>query len=298
MTDRSDDRNRPQDHHLPPSADGADGSPWDPGDDESTAVMKMVGRQIKLWREAAGLTQAEFGTAIGYGEEMVSKVERGIRIAKPEFLDNADRVLNAGGKISDMKRDLAEARYPRKVRDLARLEADTVELGAYSNHNIHGLLQTEEYTRALYTMRCPSYTEERIERLVEARVARQVLFDRKPFALLTFVLEEVTLKRPLGGRAVLRRQLERLLELAKLRHVSIQVMPTDREDHAGMAGQLAMLKLSDGSALGHWEGQLYSRLISDPREVQILDMRYGMIRAQALTPRESLAFIEKLRGET
>ena len=59
-----------------------------------------------------------------------------------------------------------------------------------------------------------------------------------------------------------------------------------------------MLKLEDGTAVGYNEGQLTSRLISDPKEVQILEMRYGIIRAQALTPRESLAFIEKVLGET
>jgi transcriptional regulator with XRE-family HTH domain len=260
--------------------------------------MRVVGRLIKAWREAAHLTQSEFATAIGYSEDMVSKVERGIRIPKPAFLERADEVLKAGGRISTIKPDVVEMRYPKKIRDLANLEAEAVELGAYSNHNVHGLLQTEEYTRSLYEMRRPSFAEDKIERLVEARMARQSIFERQPFALLTFVLEEVTLARPLGGRAVLRRQLERLLEVGQLRHVEIQVMPTDREDHAGMAGELRVLKLNDGSTIGYSEAQLTSRLITDPREVQILEMRYGMIRSQALTPRESLAFIEKLRGHT
>ncbi|WP_406146626.1 helix-turn-helix domain-containing protein [Streptomyces sp. NBC_01012] len=267
-------------------------------EDDSGAVMKAVGRQIKLWRESAGLRQAELGEAIGYSEEMVSCVERGRRAPKPEFLDNADRVLGAGGKIAAMQGDVAEARYPKKVRDLAKLEADAVELGAYSNHNMHGLLQTEEYARALFTMRRPAYGEEEIERHVAARMARQLIFDSRPAPLITFVLEEVTLRRPIGGTIILRRQLERLAEVGELRHVAIQVMPTDRDEHAGMAGELRVLKIKDGTTVGYSEAQLTSRLISDPREVQILEMRYGMIRAQALTPRESLAFIEKVRGET
>ena len=132
----------------------------DPGleEDDSGAVMRAVGRMIKVWREAAGLKQVELGRLIGYGEEMVSAVERGRRVPKPEFLDNADEALGAGGKISAMKEEVAEARYPKKVRDLAKLEADAVELGAYGNHNMHGLLQTEEYARALFDMRRPAYT--------------------------------------------------------------------------------------------------------------------------------------------
>lgn len=266
-------------------------------DDDSGAVIAAVGRQVRLWREAAGMRAAELGTAIGYGENQVYKVEAGKRIPKPEFLDRADEVLGAGGKLAAMKKDVAEARYPKKVRDLAKLEADAVEMGAYDNHNLNGLLQTEEYARALYEMRRPSFSADQIDRHVAARMGRQEILERQPLTMLTFVLEEVTITRPLGGRMVARRQLERLLDIGRLRHVEIQVMPTDREDHAGMGGQFQLLKFDDGAAVAHWEGQLHSRMVSDPKEVRIIELRYGIIRAQALSPRESLAFIEKALGE-
>ncbi|MFE7748260.1 helix-turn-helix domain-containing protein [Streptomyces sp. NPDC057428] len=280
-------------------ADSAHGSRWDSGlEDDSGAVMKTVGRQIKLWREAAGLRQSELGAAIGYNEEMVSCVERGRRAPKPEFLDSADRILGAAGKIAAMRGDVAEARYPRKVRDLARVEREAVELGAYGNHNVHGLLQTEEYARALFEMRRPALSPDDLDRFVSARLARQEIFTRTPLVTLTFVQEEVTLRRPLGGRALLRRQLEHLLNVAQLRHVEFQVMPTDREDHAGMGGQLQLLRLKDGTAIGYSEAQLTTRLVSEPKEAHLLELRYGIIRAQALSPRESLAFVEKALGET
>ncbi|MFF2063641.1 helix-turn-helix domain-containing protein [Streptomyces sp. NPDC058200] len=279
--------------------DGADEPDWEPDlEDDSGAVIAAVGRQIKLWRESAGLGQAEFGTKIGYGENQVYKVEAGKRIPRPEFLDRADEVLGAGGKIAAMKRDVAEARYPGKVRHLAKLEGEAVELGAYGNHNIHGLLQTEEYARALFDVRRPALSADDLDRYVSARLARQVIFTRTPLTTLTFVQEEVTLRRPIGGTMVLRRQLEHLLELGGLRHVEIQVMPTDRDDHAGMGGQVQLLKLRDGSAVGYSEAQLTSRVLSNPKEVQVLELRYGIIRSQALSPRESLVFIERVLGET
>ena len=285
--------------HTGHATDGADESCWEEEwDDEYGPVVKAAARQIKLWRTAAGLTQLELGKAIGYSLGMVSAVERTKRLPHPEFLEKADQVLGAGGKLAAMKEDVAEARYPKKVRDLAKLEADVVEMGSYNNHNITGLLQTEEYARALFHMRRPAHTEDDLERYVAARLARQKIFQRKPAPTLTFVQEEVTLRRPLGGRMVLRRQLEHLLEIGQLRNVEIQVMPTDREDHAGMGGQLHVLKLRDGTAVGYSEAQLNTRMVSDPREVQLLELRYGIIRAQALSPRESLAFIEKLLGET
>ncbi|MFJ1926694.1 MULTISPECIES: helix-turn-helix domain-containing protein [unclassified Streptomyces] len=279
--------------------DMVDGPDWvvDP-EDESGAVMAMVGRQIRLWRETAGLRAAELGEAIGYGENLVYKVEAGTRIAKPEFLDRTDEALGAKGKIAAMKKDVAEARYPKKVRDLAKLEADAVELGSYDTDVVDGLLQTEAYARALYGERRPAFTEDQVDGLVAARMARQAIFERRPAPLLTFVQEEATLRRPTGGKMVLRRQLEHLLELSMLRHVEIQVMPMETEEHAGLAGSHRVFKLTDGTAVGLNEVQLTSRLISDPKEVQILEMRYGLIRAQALTPRLSRMFIEKLLGET
>lgn len=226
------------------TTDGADGAPRDAGlDDDSLTLLKAVGLQIKLWREAAGLRQSELGTEIGYGEDMVSAVERGRRAPKPEFLDNADRVLRADGKLSAFKRDVAEARYPKKVRDLAKLEADAVEIGAYVNTVVHGLLQTEEYARALFQLRRPAYSEDDLERHLAARMARQELFDRQPAPLLTVVQEEATLRRPIGGRDVLLRQLERLLEWGRLPSVAIQVMATDTEEHAGLGGSLRLIKL-------------------------------------------------------
>lgn len=281
------------------NVDGADETGWelDPENDAQAAV-EAVGRQLKMWREAAGLRPAEFGAAVGYGENLIYKIERGVRIPRPELLDKADEVLGAGGKIAAMKKDVEQARYPKKVRDLTRWEAEAVELGAYGSHNLHGLLQTEEYARALFEMRRPAWSQDKVDREVAARVTRRSIFDRTPAPALTFVQEEVTLRRPLGGTMVLRRQLERMLDVGQLRNVEIQVMPTNREDHAGMGGRIQLLKFGDGSVVGHSEGQFGSRPVSHPKEIQVLELRYGTIRAQALTPRESLAFIEKLLGET
>jgi transcriptional regulator with XRE-family HTH domain len=279
--------------------EGVDEPGWDVSpEDEIAPVVEATGRQIRLWREAAGLRVADFGEAVGYGEDLVRKVERGARIPRPEFLDRADEVLNAGGRIRAFREDMEKARYSKKVRELKLLEERAVELVAYGDHNLHGLLQTEEYARALFEMRQPAYSRDEVERAVAARMARQSIFERDPAPALVFVQEEVTLRRPLGGRMVMRRQLERLLTVAQLRNVTVQVMPTDREEHAGMQGETQVLKFEDGSAVGRSEGAFNGRPVCEPRQLRILELRHGMIRAQALTPRESTAFIEQVLGET
>lgn len=278
----------------------ADEPGWevDPDDESGAAVVATVGRQLRLRREAAGMRAGEFGAAIGYGEDLVYKVEAGKRIPRPEYLDKADEVLGAGGLIAAMKKDVAEVRYPKKVRDLARMEARAVEICVYANHGIHGLLQTEGHTRVLLEERQPPYSMDEVERGVAGRIARRSVFDRSPAPSLSFVQEEAALRRPIGGRMEWRRQLERLLKVARLRHVSLQVMPIDVETHRGLDGGIELLKFGDGTAVGRSDGAFSGRPVTDPKQLRILELRYGMIRAQALAPRESLAFVEHVLGET
>ncbi|MFB7597548.1 helix-turn-helix domain-containing protein [Streptomyces sp. NPDC056160] len=270
----------------------------DPDDDWALAVVATVGRQLRLRREAAGLRAGEFAVATGYGEDLVYKVESGKRIPRPEYLDTADELLDAGGLIAAMKEDVRKVRYPKRVRDLAQMEARAVEIGVYVGLSIHGLLQTPGHARALFEAWQPAYSPDEVERMVAARMARKAIFERMPAPSLSFVQEEATLRRPVGGTMVWRRQLEHLLEVGQLRNVTLQVMPTDTEAHPGLDGKIEVLKFTDGTAVGRSDGAYHGRPTTDPRQLRILELRYGTIRAQALTPRESLAFIEKLLGES
>ncbi|MEU6239946.1 helix-turn-helix transcriptional regulator [Streptomyces sp. NPDC047024] len=276
-----------------------DESGWEvePDDEWGAAVIATVGRQLKLRREAAGMRAAEFGAAIGYGEDLVYKIESGKRIPRREYLDRADELLKANGLISAAWEDVKRVRYPRKVRELGKLESQAVEIGVYECNSINGLLQTEDHARALFQAAQPPYSPDDVERMVAARVARQAVFDRSPAPALSFVLEEAALKRPIGGTMVWRRQLERVLEVGELHNVVLQVMPNNCTTHSGLDGRIELLKFADGSAVGRSDGAFNGRPTSDPKHLRILELRYGTIRAQALSPGESLAFIEQLLGE-
>ncbi|WP_030669116.1 helix-turn-helix domain-containing protein [Streptomyces cellulosae] len=278
----------------------ADEPGWevDPDDDWGVAVVATVGRQLKLRREAVGMRAADFGETVGYGEDMVYKIEAGKRIPRPEYLDKADEVLAAGGLLAAMKEDVKKVRYPKKVRDLAQLEAKAVEIGVYECNSINGLLHTPEHARVLFEAAQPPYSQGEVERMVAARTARQSVFERDPAPSISFVLEEAPLRRPLGGTMVWRQQIERLLEVGRMRNVTLQVMPTHCEIHSGLDGRIELLKFAEGTAVGRSDGAFNGRPVSDPRQLRILELRYGTIRAQALPPLESLALIEQLLGET
>ena len=273
---------------------GAVESAADPG----SGFLRCFGRQVKLLREAVGLTQAELGANVGYGEAHIASVEQGRRIPKPEMVEAVDRALGGRGMLVAMKDEVERARYPSFFRQYARLEAEATQLHAYTNHVVKGLLQTAEYARAVFDMWRPLLDAETVEERLAARMERQKLFSRRPAPLLSFVIEEAVLRRPLGGNAVLRGQLEQLLLYGHERNVEIQVMPTRCEEHAGLAGAFTLIHLGDQRRMGYVEVQSESALHSEPKKVGALEATYGVLRAQALTPRESLTFIEKLLGES
>ncbi|WP_030318011.1 helix-turn-helix domain-containing protein [Streptomyces sp. NRRL B-3229] len=271
-----------------------DGETVDPDDEWGVAVIATVGRQLKLRREAVGMRAGEFGEAVGYGEDLVYKIEGGKRIPRQEYLDRADEVLGAGGLISAAWEDVKKVRYPKKVRELAKLEGQAVEIGVYECNIVAGLLQTPEHARAVISAAQPPYSPDDVERMVNARLARQSVFERDPAPSIHFVLEEAALRRPIGGTMVWRRQLEHLMEVGQLHNVVLQVMPLNTEVHSGLDGRIEVLKFPDGTAVGRSDG----RATSDPKQLRILELRYGTIRAQALSPGESLILIEQLLGAT
>ncbi|MGW1927832.1 helix-turn-helix domain-containing protein [Streptomyces sp. NPDC001919] len=268
-----------------------------PEQEFDSGVLHIFGRQLKLLREGAGLERPEFGALTGYSASTIASYEQGRRIPQPRFIDKADEVLGGRGLLLALKEDVARAQYPAFFRDAARLEAQAVELHVYATQALPGLLQTPEYARAVFMMWRPLLEEEVVEQRVAARLARQEILARRPSPDVSFVLEEAVLHRRLGGTLVWRGQLEHLLLVGERRNVEIQVMPLVREEHAGLAGPFTLMETKDGRRISYTEVQGESRVHTERDKVRELEAAYGLLRAQGLTPRESLALIEKLLGE-
>nr|WP_093837267.1 helix-turn-helix transcriptional regulator [Streptomyces aidingensis] len=268
------------------------------GDEFASGVVVAFGRQLKASRTRADITREDFASRMGYSPATIAAFEQGRRIPPGKFIDKSDDVLGACGVLTALKEEVNNARYPAFFRNAAGLEAKARGLHFYATQAVPGLLQTEHYARAVLRMKKPVFSDETVEEHVAARIARQVVFDRTPPPVMTFVIEETVLRRPLGGRQVLRGQLEHMLLIGQKRYVDIQVMPTDREDHAGLDGPFVMIDTERGKRIVYAETQgSDSRLFTDSHRVHELESVYGSLRAQALTPRESLVFVETLLGE-
>ncbi|MFC5852683.1 helix-turn-helix domain-containing protein [Streptomyces chlorus] len=263
----------------------------------SAGILHVFGRQLKLCRERAGLDRAELGSRAGYSASTIASFEQGRRIPPPRFIDKADELLDAGGLLKAGKEEVARAQYPAFFRDAARLEAQAVELHVYATRAVPGLLQTEEYARAVCAMWRPLLDEVIIEQRVAARMARKDIFARRPAPHLTFVIDEAVLHRPLGGETVWRGQMEHLMLAGEQRNVEIQTMPLSRKQHAGLAGPFTLMETKDERRIAYTEVQGDSHVHTERGKVRELEAAYGSLRAQALTPAESLSLIEKLLGE-
>nr|BEK69254.1 helix-turn-helix transcriptional regulator [Kitasatospora purpeofusca] len=270
---------------------------------EVSDFLKAIGKQIKLLRERAGLTQKEFAKQVGYTESLIGAVEQGKRTPQRELLEASERVLDAGGLLIVTSDDIASAkakarvRHPEWFRGYAGLEAQAEELNNWSMWDFPGLLQTEAHARAVYEMRQPLLSEETIEIRVMARMARQEVLTKWPRAMFSWVIDESVLRRPMGGWDVHAAQLRHLIEIGSTRGMVVQVMPLDRTEHAGMGGPFILITPKGRSQMGYIEVQTSSRLITDQSEVRILNARYSTLRSQAHTPPESLKLIEKILGE-
>ncbi|MGY0057819.1 helix-turn-helix domain-containing protein [Streptomyces sp. LZ34] len=276
--------------------EGDDGAGRRPEDKASRGVITAFGQTMKMLRVRKGMEREEFGKRLGYSASTIAAFEQGRRIPSPRTIDRADEVLEADGLLCLWKEEVERAQYPVFFQGMATLEKECIELVMYDTHVVNGLLQTEEYMRALLAMRRPPLDPETIEQRVTARLARQDIFDRRATPLLSFVMDEAVLRHRYGGKDVLRGQLEHLHLTGQKRNVEIQVMPTDCEDNAGVNGPFTVVTRKDGKKFVYTETQVTGTLETDPEQAALAAARYGIIRSQALSPRESLEFIEGLLG--
>ncbi|MFJ9808148.1 helix-turn-helix domain-containing protein [Streptomyces sp. NPDC101158] len=278
--------------------------PERPSEVDGTAhLFRALGKMIKVLRRNAGLSQAELAEATHCSEDLISALERGVRTPQPDFLVRADPVLGADGvllaAVDDVREALARARvrHPDWFRSFAKEEAEAVANHYYEVQAVPGILQTPSYARTLFEHRRPMLDEAMIEKRVADRISRQTLFDRWPVTTISFVLEAAVLLRPFGGAEVHREQLRRILEVAQRRTVELQILPQDREEHPYLGGAFTLLTPKGRREVAYTEMYGHARLITDPDEVRLYSERYGILRSQALTKRESLVWIEKLLGE-
>ncbi|MFE0251157.1 Scr1 family TA system antitoxin-like transcriptional regulator [Streptomyces sp. NPDC059010] len=278
--------------------DGAGAVAGTGGEPESSDSLRTFGAVVQALREHAGLSREEFGDRVGLSKHTVASVELGRRMPDPTFADRSEEVLGNTGAVRNAAKHLA--RQPGLAawfRRWAQLEATAITLYTYECRLIPGLLQTEAYARTLFTNQLPPLSDEQVEAQWVARAERQELLRERPNTAFAFVLEEHVFRRRTGGVEVTRELIDHVLEIAQLRNVELQIMPTVRETHAGLDGPMRLLETPENKWFSYCEGQRGGVLISDPKEVSVLQRRYARMRSQALTLEDSVSLLQRMRGQ-
>ncbi|MGQ5260244.1 Scr1 family TA system antitoxin-like transcriptional regulator [Micromonospora sp. ZYX-F-536] len=188
---------------------------------------------------------------------------------------------------------------PFRRRDLpwfrpwAELEQDATAIRWYEPLLVPGLLQTEGYARAVLNtggLLAPS----EVDQIVAGRLDRQAVLCRDVPPQLVAVIDEVVLRRLVGGRAVMAGQLARLMALAEWEHVQVRVIPAESPWHTGLAGPFVLGRLPDGTELAYLDNQLRGQVVTDPIDIANLGRRWESVTGEALPQRRSTELIREV----
>ena len=257
------------------------------------AATTLFGQELRRLRELADMSQSTLGKLSGTSKQQVGAVERGIRRPSKLFAKLADEALDAHGRLQNLWPGAKKAQ-PRWLEEFVELEAKAQVIYEFQPQAIPGLLQTEDYARAVVGASFPPLPTLAVQRELEARLGRQEILDRDPAPLTLFVIDEGALRRQVGGAEVMNRQFQALLRRASNPAVQIQVLPFGRGAHSAMNGPLVILDMDHAESLVYAETPGSGQVITDQVTVGNCQQQYGHLRSLALSPDESLHFIASL----
>ncbi|KOV18053.1 helix-turn-helix transcriptional regulator [Streptomyces virginiae] len=262
--------------------------------DPSSSPRALLGAELRVAREAAGLSQAELGEPLFVSGSFIGQLEAGTRRMHIEFARQIDDILSTNGFFVRNCGAAAKSKYPDHFAAAAEAEALAKAIREYAPLIIPGLLQTEPYARAVFRAYQPTATEEAIDELVTNRIARAALLDDPTTPLLWTVLDEAVLRREVGSRQVMAEALRHLATLARAHRIILQVVPFTAGAHAVLGGPLRLMTFDDAPPLVYVEGLETGLLLDDPATVNQRTLTYDLLTASSLPPRESLALIESV----
>lgn len=272
--------------------------------DETTAPenlnpLQRFGRDIRQVRLARKLTQQHLADATGYTNGYVSKVESGTLLPRPseKFAKGCDTVFGTGELFAGLLRRIEEGDHPSWFVPYLNLERKASRILAYSSSVVLGLLQTEDYARAIFGSYYSREKAEAIEGKVAARVRRRDVFERDTPALLWTILDEACLRTVVGGSEVMAGQLAYLLTAAELPHINLQVMPFSAGAPAASTKPFIVLRFTDSPTVLYTETRVGGRMHDSAQTIDAALDDYDLLRAHALSPARSASLIKTLLKE-
>jgi transcriptional regulator with XRE-family HTH domain len=275
-----------------------------------TVRRRRLGQELRRLRELKGMTAEEVAERLLVSQSKISRLENGRRsISQRDVRDlcgvyevEDQRVVDS---LMEMARDSRQQGWWHAFGDIPYsvyigLETDAESLRVYEPQIVTGLLQTQAYAEALVHGALPETSPADIDKRVQVRLRRQerIATEHNPLRLWV-VLDESALRRVVGNRTIMREQLEYLLDMARLPHVTVQVLPFEVGAHPGLNGQYAILEFADAadSSVVYLEGVTSDLYLEKAHDVQKYAVMYEHLRAQSLNVDQSRQYIADVAKE-
>jgi transcriptional regulator with XRE-family HTH domain len=269
----------------------------------------QLGRILRELREQAGLSLEVAAPALDWSSSKLSRIENGRQGVDVHGVRTMMDVYGVGGpqwdELLDLTRSTAKKGWWRAFglddKGYVPLEAEATLVREATASYVPGLLQTEAYARAVFAVAIHPRTEAELDKLAAVRrVRKERLTSAEDPLELVAVIDEVVLRRPVGGPAVMRAQLAHLVEAAALDRVTLQVLPMVLGAHPGLPAPFTLLTFGgiDFGDMVYVEHPVGAVHISKEDEVAVARLKFDRLRSLALDPDESVALIRRVAAET
>lgn len=269
---------------------------------------RRLGNELRRLREAVGLTGDEVARLLFCSVSKISRMETGDRGVSPrdlrELLDLYGVTDGARrAELAELTQRPTEPGWWQQYRqgdssDLNYIELEDAASSAwrFETHLVSGLFQTEEYARHLFDGWTEPHTEEDVQRAVALRMGRQRLLVKDPALIAWHVIDESALHRTVGTDHVMRRQMERLLDVIALPNMTLQVLPLKAGPYPDVAGPFAVMRFDqDDLGIVYRDGPPKPQILSRREDVDLSSRIFQDLALRALDPGRTAAVINEVR---
>jgi transcriptional regulator with XRE-family HTH domain len=251
-------------------------------------------KELRHHRITAGISQTLLARNIHAGASTISAYETARRTPDRATAETLDDAVSAGGSLLQLWDELSDVReIPEGWRDFLAVERQAVEIREYQMGVIPGLLQTKDYMRTIFFSGRMWDSEEQVNSLVKERAQR---LDGIGQTTLTFVVDEIALRRVLGGPLIAREQLEHIIQLVDDHRIWFSVIPDQTPMHPGLSGSFRIMSLADGRTIGHEEHLSGVHVVTAPHVNKLVTL-FGNLQGEALSTTESKRLLNEIRKD-
>lgn len=265
-------------------------------DHEDHSGRTLFAKELQAAREKAGISQEALAARINYSGSAVGMIESCARAPTAEFARRCDEALETAGTFARLQEHAGATLLPTWFRPYAEVEATATQLCLFEHSLVPGLLQTEDYARAVTSVQ-PNTTEAEVDERVAARMERQAILDRAGPPLLWVVLDEGVLRRQVGSVKTTHGQLMHLADMSARPNINILVVPSSAGAHYAVLGAFAIADVDDKARVCYLETAWQGYIVEGRSAIGKLTLIFDTLRSEALPRSASRDLILKVAGE-